>query len=408
MNNIEDKSVKFCTGCGACTVICPVGAIEYKLNENGFFQAFVNKEKCINCGKCKKVCYKFLDVEKSGKQIESAKLFSAQSNDLNLIKSCTSGGIAYEISKYGINHGYKILGTIYEKYSMQAKMIIAKTMTALEQLKGSKYLQSNSYEALKEIIKECKEDKLNKFIVFGTPCQLFGITKLLDVEKIENEIIKIDLLCHGVPSYLIWNKFCDELKNEYGIYSFKDFEFRSKKYGWHSFVMKIINSINTEYYIKEHENNFYKIFFDNMTLNNSCYDCVVRKKQSLADIRLGDFWGKKYYNNQDGISAVLVLTDKGRDILNKLDVNIIEECNIEECLRYQSTQNYKNINLNNKVMKNINNYTSLKELIKDYRKSFNLKKQIKLKIKDNFSNFSPKLKYNAKKIYYSIKNINKK
>ena len=51
MNNIGDKSERYCTGCGACVCICPVGAISYKINENGFYQAFVDSNKCVKCGK---------------------------------------------------------------------------------------------------------------------------------------------------------------------------------------------------------------------------------------------------------------------------------------------------------------------------------------------------------------------
>jgi ferredoxin len=41
-----------CISCGACTSMCPVGAI--KLGANG--KAVVNVSKCIGCGKCINVC----------------------------------------------------------------------------------------------------------------------------------------------------------------------------------------------------------------------------------------------------------------------------------------------------------------------------------------------------------------
>ena len=186
MNNIEDKSELFCSGCGACTVACPVNAIEYKLNDKGFFQAFVNEEKCVHCGKCKKVCAKFLNNEENRKRLVDSKLYSAQSKDENIVKTCTSGGIAYEISKYGLEHGYKIVGTIFDNEKMQAKMIIARNMNELELLKGSKYLQSYTIDAIEEMIKDCKKDANNKYIIFGTPCQIQGVSKLIKNEKIKN------------------------------------------------------------------------------------------------------------------------------------------------------------------------------------------------------------------------------
>lgn len=35
-----------------------------------------------------------------------------------------------------------------------------------------------------------------------------------------------------------------------------------------------------------------------------------------ADIRIGDFWGEKHKNNNKGVSCVLGVTEKGKDILN--------------------------------------------------------------------------------------------
>ena len=404
MNNIEDKSDLFCSGCGACTVACPVNAIEYKLNDKGFFQAFVNEEKCVHCGKCKKVCARFLNNEESRKRLIDSKLYSAQSKDENIVRTCTSGGIAYEISKYGLEHGYKIVGTIFDNEKLQAKMIIARDMKELELLKGSKYLQSYTIDAIEEMIKDCKKDANNKYIIFGTPCQIQGISKLIKNEKIKNEIIKIDLFCHGVPSYAVWNIYCKEIKEKYKLKKIKNIEFRNKKDGWHSYCMKLVDLNDNNQYISESKNYFYKIFFDDMMLNKSCYNCNVRKEYSYADIRLGDFWGRKYYNKQDGVSAILVFSEKGKNLLQQTNINIIEEFdNVEECLNYQSTQDYKNIELNNKYINKVKDYTLLSKLIKDYRSDFNLNKRIKLYIKDNMGRISPKLKYNFKKFYYRVK-----
>jgi hypothetical protein len=39
---------------------------------------------------------------------------------------------------------------------------------------------------------------------------------------------------------------------------------------------------------------------------------------SAADIRIGDLWGKTYKDNQEGVSAVLAFTEKGKRIVNEL------------------------------------------------------------------------------------------
>ena len=42
----------YCVACGACVKVCPMNAISIN---NGIF-AVVNADKCVGCGKCAKVC----------------------------------------------------------------------------------------------------------------------------------------------------------------------------------------------------------------------------------------------------------------------------------------------------------------------------------------------------------------
>ena len=51
---IEEKDL--CCGCTACYSVCPKNAIKMVRDNEGFLYPEVNKEKCINCGMCKKVC----------------------------------------------------------------------------------------------------------------------------------------------------------------------------------------------------------------------------------------------------------------------------------------------------------------------------------------------------------------
>lgn len=45
-----------CCGCEACKNICPQNCIEMLEDEEGFIYPQVDKEKCINCGLCERVC----------------------------------------------------------------------------------------------------------------------------------------------------------------------------------------------------------------------------------------------------------------------------------------------------------------------------------------------------------------
>lgn len=50
------KQKEDCCGCGACMFLCPRNAITMLSDGEGFLYPSINKEKCISCNKCIKVC----------------------------------------------------------------------------------------------------------------------------------------------------------------------------------------------------------------------------------------------------------------------------------------------------------------------------------------------------------------
>lgn len=46
----------YCTGCGACAIICPQEAIEMVFDEEGFIQPEILGDRCDDCGRCLAVC----------------------------------------------------------------------------------------------------------------------------------------------------------------------------------------------------------------------------------------------------------------------------------------------------------------------------------------------------------------
>ena len=64
---------------------------------------------------------------------------------------------------------------------------------------------------------------------------------------------------------------------------------------------------------------FYKFFLGNRCLGKACYDkCKYKMLSSAADIRIGDLWGTVYQEDEDGVSGVVVFTNRGFAILNGL------------------------------------------------------------------------------------------
>ena len=110
--HISISSKSSCTGCGACVNVCPKNAISISLNKEGFYEASVNEDKCVNCGICQTICYKFISAEINTVCMSQCKVAGAHSSNEQTQYTTTSGGIAHEISLWGLRNGYKILGVI--------------------------------------------------------------------------------------------------------------------------------------------------------------------------------------------------------------------------------------------------------------------------------------------------------
>lgn len=59
-----------CCGCSACALVCPTNAIKMKVNEDGFYTADIDKEKCIHCGLCDKICIYNNDKTELGEKLQ--------------------------------------------------------------------------------------------------------------------------------------------------------------------------------------------------------------------------------------------------------------------------------------------------------------------------------------------------
>lgn len=300
-----------CCGCSACTIQCPSKCLHMEVNSEGFYSVISSQEECLECGICEKVCPMLSSETNEQKNVNA---YSVYSKSDNVRKSCSSGGIAYEISRFMISKGYKVFGVKYNYELDIAETKICSSEDELEELKGSKYLQSiNNYD-LREVFDE------NKYVVFGTPCQISGIKNVVSLKRKLDNFIFIDFFCHGVPSYLLWEQYLRENRKKYKIERFKEIKFRDKKNGWHSFTVKMANYHKAFYSDKDKDGDmFYRFFLGNQCLNLCCYNCKFRLAKSDADIRIGDMWGKKYKNNKEGISGVLVNTKKGMSVLKELN-----------------------------------------------------------------------------------------
>lgn len=335
MDNI--LGVHNCYGCGVCAKVCGKNLISLRLNEDGFYEPFIEDvDRCASCGLCVQVCSYCDDSLAIDSSVRES--YAAWSNDTKVLNKCSSGGIAFEIAKLLIEDGYNVCAVKYNAAENRAEHFIAHNKEELIQSAGSKYLQSYTIPGFLQI------DKKKKYLVTGTPCQIDSFRRYIKFFRCEDNFVLLDFFCHGVPSMLMWKKYLNIIEKKTGKIYYASW--RNKQTGWHdSWAMTAdgeLNGIPIDWHdsynllIREKKSYynsrlsegdlFYKMFLLNTCLGKACYDhCKYKMTNSSADIRVGDLWGKTYSKNQAGVSGVLVFTERGESVMQRLKQNNI--CN---------------------------------------------------------------------------------
>lgn len=335
--NIEAPGcVNDCTSCQMCAAVCPVGCISFNEDAEGFYRPRVDAETCIDCGLCQSVCYKYDRDATPSDPPAGAMLYGAWAKDPEVVSATTSGGIADLLAKALVGNGYICCGASYDGRTGRAVHVIADTVGATGRFRGSKYIQSFTADAFREVA-----DKLRKggrVAVFGLPCQIYAWHRYAVKKRCRDRLLLVDLYCHGCPSMLVWDKCLTEMASSAGAdrMAVRDVNFRSKRKGWGAFVLEAridVDGISR----KISDKDFYNLFFSDDLLNKACYDCTARSNFEACDIRLGDFWGREYVGNGKGVSAVTICTSSGRDAYKLIaDAIEAEEKDFASFLPYQS------------------------------------------------------------------------
>ncbi|MBR2810602.1 MAG: Coenzyme F420 hydrogenase/dehydrogenase, beta subunit C-terminal domain, partial [Solobacterium sp.] len=320
-----------CCGCGSCQEACPVHAVKIVLNKDGFRQAEVDESRCIQCGRCTDVC-PFCGQTKNV-PAQSASLFAYQSSSQDELKRSSSGGAAYHIARLLLTEGYVIGGCRFNQEKQQAEHILVQDEEGLRLLQGSKYIQSD-FASLPAQLKELSSPAA----VFGTPCQIAGMKRLF---KDRQDIVYIDLVCHGVPTAFLFEKYREYLHKTYGLDTERmNMSFRYKEMGWSSIHLHADDG-QREYCCPGKEDPFFRMFEVGSCYNRACYECRWRK-DAESDIRLADYWGPRFKDDKAGVSMVIGFSEKGRAIIRKLAESgwgRMEEEPIEDYLLYQQSEN---------------------------------------------------------------------
>jgi len=310
---------KQCTGCMACKNACPKNAIIIEEDSlSGFLYPKTDKELCINCNICTKVCPIKNKLSENPNEI---KVYACKNKNDEIRMKSSSGGIFTLIANYILEQNGIVFGAGFNE-NFEVIHTWTDSEEGLEKFRGSKYLQSqigNAYQEVKSFLLEGR-----KVLFTGTPCQVEGLLSYLrkDYENLYTQ----DIICHGVPSPKVWRKFLEYKKKIHNEVPLK-INFRKKEIaGWNSYHTSFTYS-HFEENTHHADDSYMKFFLRNFDLRDTCYDCNFKKLKRKSDITVADFWGinnvRPEINDEKGTSSVLINSEKGKELFENIKNDIV-------------------------------------------------------------------------------------
>lgn len=295
-----------CCGCTACASVCNHDAITMEPDALGFPYPKVDGTKCTDCGLCEKVCA-FNDNYDTSLNLPKPDTYAARHKDMDEIMKSRSGAAFVAISDNILDKGGVVYGAGYKDHFRVAHKR-ATTKEERDEFRGSKYVQSD----LTGVFRQVKQDLKNGMTVLfsGTPCQTSGLNSYVG-KKLRENLVLIDIVCHGVPGPYIWRDYLAFLEKKKGdtitMVNFRDKE----RFGW--------KAHKETFAFGGGKVNFTYVFYQHIMFRHSCGKCHFCNTTRPSDITIADFWGWEKTDpnfNQDdkGCSLVLVNTPKGRSI----------------------------------------------------------------------------------------------
>lgn len=328
---IDRINVQDCVLCGSCMNICPVNAISFQKEYLDFCYPEIDKKKCIGCDLCERVCPVLKEIVSFSNRMNSPLAYIARNRSSEVRRRSTSGGIFFAAAQYVLSMGGYICGAIFDD-DFHVKHICTNDVEQVQRMLGSKYAQSD----MGDIFRQVKDILLRGTLVLftGCPCQIAGLNAYL--RKNYDNLILMELICHGIPSDKMLQSYIQLLESLYHA-KLTQIQFRNKDKGWHCSAVSASFLNGSSYRNPITVDAYMRGFLGNIYLKESCYHCKFRSFKSGADLMIGDFWGAEtempQIDDNTGLSAVLIHSKKGNEFFHQLDIDCYET-NVERIIYY--------------------------------------------------------------------------
>lgn len=316
-----------CCGCTACMSVCPKDAISMEPDSEGFYYPSIDDAKCVNCGKCKRVC-SFQNGYNKNNVLEA---FAVKHSDEKTRLTSRSGGVFILISDAVLESGGSVYGAAFnDDFSVSHRRAVTKEER--DAFKGSKYVQSNPEKTFSEVKKDLEAGK--PVVFSGTGCQVGGLLGFLKTTRTPlDKLYTVDLVCHGTPSNKVWLDFLNYTRKKAHAERVTNADFRDKSFGWAPHYESVWTDGE-----KHSSKDYAMLFYANHVLRPSCYQCIYTNCNRPSDFTLADFWGIDNivpgFNDDKGVSLLFVNTQKGKTLFDSVKSGCeIAEVDPQKCVK---------------------------------------------------------------------------
>ena len=300
-----------CCGCTACYSVCPAGAISMEADEEGFLYPSIDPAKCIGCGACKRVCA----FQNGGMDAGEPRPVACVHRDPSVREASRSGGAFTALSDEIFARGGVVYGCELTE-DLKAVHRRAESRGERDRMRGSKYVQSRLGDTFRSVREDLRAGR--EVLFSGTSCQVAGLKSFLGRE--EPGLCAVDLLCLGVPSPLVFDRYLKWQEERSGGKSVA-FDFRNKRdFGWAMHVETLTTEDSAGRRKRTNSRVYSKLLYGRCVLRPSCYVCPYKSVRHPGDLTIADYWGigkaAPEFDDNGGASLVLVNSERGRELFS--------------------------------------------------------------------------------------------
>ena len=235
----------------------------------------------------------------SDQGIANITFFRSITTDERVLRDSSSGGLAFECAKEVISDGGIVYGVGWDIETQSVRYKRIGDASNLVEIQGSLYVHG---ETGKSVWNSLRSDlATRKTLVIGLPCQIAAVRK---VARQSENLLCIDLICHGVPESKLWK---EEMSN-WKIGEVRHLRFRRGL----EFVLEAEGTKGTK--IEQAiDNPYFALFLMGVSYRKCCYACIFAHPERVGDLTLGD-----YVEDGKGYSACVVNTKNGLSLVERV------------------------------------------------------------------------------------------